>query len=271
MGERAATRYLDLLCGCLTRELFLDHEVRDVDLREWPGGREAVLPVLRSNGWRVVRPCGDAAVRAEGRDWPPTAETMVGAARLANVRWCAETALEEGVPGDFAECGVWRGGVVALLRGVLAAYDVTDRMVWGADSFEGLPVPDVDRFPEDEGYDWSHVGALKVGLEDVEVNLARYGLLDEQVRLLPGWFEDTLPSAPIEQLAVLRIDGDLYQSTMDALAALEPRVSPGGFVIIDDYHGWIPCRQAVDDYRATHDITSPMTTVDWTAVWWRKS
>ena len=76
--------------------------------------------------------------------------------------------------------------------------------------------------------------------------------------------------APIERLAVLRIDGDLYQSTMDALVALEPRVSPGGFVIIDDYHGWVPCRQAVDDYRAAHDITAEMTTVDWTAIWWRK-
>jgi O-methyltransferase len=110
-----------------------------------------------------------------------------------------------------------------------------------------------------------------VGREDVEANLARYGLLDEQVRLLPGWFEDTLPTAPIEQLALLRIDGDLYQSTMDALVALEPRVSPGGFVIIDDYHGWTPCRQAVDDYRAAHGISAPMTTVDWTAIWWRNA
>jgi O-methyltransferase len=271
MGERTAvTRYLDLLSGCLTRELFLDQEVRDVDLGDWPGGRDAVLPVLRSRGWRVVRPCGDVAVRAEGRDWPPAAETMVGSARLANVRWCAETALQEGIEGDFAECGVWRGGVVVLLRGVLAAYGSTDRAVWGADSFEGLPVPDVDRFPEDAGYDWSHVGALKVGLDDVEANLERYGLLDEQVRLLPGWFEDTLPSSPIEHLAVLRIDGDLYQSTMDALVALEPRVSAGGFVIIDDYHGWVPCRRAVDDYRTANGITASMTTVDWTAVWWRK-
>ena len=270
MSESAADRYLDLLAACLTRELFLDQEVRDVDLNEWPGGRDSVLPVLREHGWRVVRPCGDAAIRSEGRDWPPAAETMVGTARLANVRWCAEQALRDDVPGDFAECGVWRGGVLALMRGVLAAHDVTDRTVWGADSFEGLPVPDVDRFPADEGYDWSHVGVLKVDADAVRANLARYGLLDAQVQLLEGWFEDTLPGAPITQLAVLRIDGDLYQSTMDALTALEPRVSPGGFVIIDDYHGWIPCRQAVDDYRAANGITADMTTVDWTAVWWRK-
>jgi O-methyltransferase len=271
VGEpTAATRYLDLLSGCLTRELFLDQEVRDVDLREWPGGRNAVLSILRTHGWRLVRSSTDPAIRGEGRDWPPTAETMIGTARLANVRWCAETALHEEVPGDFAECGVWRGGVIALLRGVLAAYGVTDRVVWGADSFEGLPVPDTERFPQDEGYDWSHVSVLKVGVAEVEAALARYNLLDDQVRLLAGWFEDTLPSAPIEQLAVLRIDGDLYQSTMDALTALEPRVAPRGFVIIDDYHGWVPCRQAVDDYRDRNGITAPMETVDWTAVWWRK-
>jgi O-methyltransferase len=270
VSHSAGARYLDLLAQCLTRELFLDQEVRDVDLREWPGGREIVLPTLRANGWRVVRPCSDAAVRAEGRDWPPTAETMVGRVRLDNVRWCAETAIAEGVPGDFIECGVWRGGVLALLRGVLTAYGDTHRVVWGADSFEGLPVPDVDRYPADDGYDWSHVGVLKVGVDDVRANLERYGLLDAQVRLLPGWFEDTLPAAPIERLALLRIDGDLYQSTMDALTALEPKVAARGFVIIDDYHGWVPCRQAVDDYRTAHGIDAPMTTVDWTAIWWRK-
>jgi O-methyltransferase len=194
---------------------------------------------------------------------------MIGAQRLANVRWCAETALADGVPGDFAECGVWRGGVIALLRGILVARGVTDRTVWAADSFAGLPVPDPVRFPADDGYDWSHVDVLKVGADDVRANLARYGLLDDGVRFLEGWFEDTLPDAPIEQLALLRIDGDLYQSTMDALTALEPRVAPDGFVIIDDYHGWIPCRQAVDDYRAANGITAPMTTVDWTAVFWR--
>jgi O-methyltransferase len=269
--DGAGARYLSLLRACLTRDLFLDEEVRDVDLSEWPGGRDAVLPLLRERGWRVVRPGVEPGVRAEGKDWPPAAETMIGAVRLDNVVSCARTAIEEAVPGDFAECGIWRGGVVALLRAVLVAYGITDRTVWGADSFEGLPVPDTDRYPADDGYDWSAVAMLKVELAQVESNLARYGLLDNQVRLLPGWFEDTLPSAPIASLAVLRIDGDLYQSTMDVLRALEPKVSAGGFVIVDDYHGWEPCRRAVDDYRAANDITSPLTTVDWTAVWWRKT
>lgn len=235
-------RYLALLQRCLTRELFLDQDEPDVD------------PV----------------VRAEGRDWPPTAETMVGRARLEHVVACARAAIEDDVSGDFAECGIWRGGVVALLRATLAAYGDRTRQVWGADSFDGLPAPDPERYPADADYDWSGVDGLKVTIDDVRANLDRYGLLDERVHLLPGWFEDTLPNAPIERLSLLRVDGDLYQSTMDVLTALEPKVSDGGFVIIDDYNGWPPCRQAVDDYRGARGITAPLEPVDWVAVSWRK-
>jgi O-methyltransferase len=266
----AAARYLDLLTGCLTRELFLDEEVRDVDLSTWPGGRDAVLPTLRANGWRVVRRGAPEAERAEGRDWPPHAETMVGRRRLDHVRRCVEDVLERGVPGDLAECGVWRGGVLALMRACLEAHGDAERVVWGADSFEGLPVPDVERYPQDDGYDWSHVAALKVDRAAVERNLARYDLLDDRVRLLEGWFEDTLPTAPIERLAVLRLDGDLYQSTMDVLTALEPKVSPGGWVIVDDYYGWEPCRRAVEDHRTRHGITAPIEPIDWMGACWRK-
>jgi len=267
--EPAARAYLDLLRRCLTREAFLDQEWWDADLRDWPGGRDAVVPVLRDKGWRVVRR-GDPVARAEGRDWPPTAETMIGTARLDNVVRCCVRALRDDVPGDLIETGVWRGGTTILMRGVLEALGDRERCVWVADSFEGLPVPDAERYPADAGLDWSDVGVLKVGADAVRANFERYGLLDDRVRFLEGWFSDTLPGAPIERLAVLRLDGDLYQSTMDALVALEPRVSPGGFVIVDDYGGWEPCRAAVDDYRADRGITDTVHTVDWTGVWWCK-
>ena len=94
--------------------------------------------------------------------------------------------------------------------------------------------------------------------EEVRERFARYGLLDEQVRFLRGWFRDTLPSAPIERLALLRLDGDLYDSTYDTLAALYPRVSVGGYVIIDDYDAVDECREAVHDYlEATHTEARP--------------
>jgi O-methyltransferase len=269
-----AQRYLDLLCRCLTREAFLDQEWWDVRLDgavldDGRTAREALLPLLRANDWRLVRR-GDPVARAEGRDWPPTAETMIGTARLENVRRCCLAALQQGVPGDFMETGVWRGGATILMKGVLEVSGDLTRRVWVADSFEGLPVPD-ERYPADDGLDWSDVGVLKVDSAAVRANFARYDLLDDRVCLLEGWFEDTLPDAPVEQLAVLRLDGDLYQSTMDALDAMEPRVAAGGYVIVDDYGGWTPCRRAVDDYRASRGITATMHEVDWTGVWWQKT
>jgi O-methyltransferase len=263
-------RYVDLLMGCLTRELFLDEEMHDVDLGEWPGAVDDLRDVLRTNGWRLARRGGDPALRDDGNDWPPTAETMVGRQRLDDVRACVEHALADGVPGDLVETGVWRGGVTILMRGILEAWGDTSRTVWVADSFQGLPAPSDDH-PADAGHDWSDVAALKVSADDVRANFDRYGLLDEQVRFLEGWFCDTLPEAPIDQLAVLRLDGDLYQSTIDALEALYPKLSVGGYVIVDDYGGWEPCRKAVDDYRAANGITDEIVAVDWTGVHWRRS
>ena len=269
----AATRYLDLLARCLTRDLFLDEEVRNVDLRTWPGGEpDGLRDLLRSEGWRVVRRGADPDTRAVGRDWPPHAETMVGLARLANVRDLTVAALAGGVPGDLVETGVWRGGTTIFLRAILAALGDTNRTVWACDSFEGLPEADADRFPVDVPLRLHEHRELAVGLEAVKANFARYGLLDDQVRFVPGWFRDTLPklATELDAIAVLRLDGDMYESTIDALTHLEPLVAPGGFVIVDDYHGIEACRQAVGDHRAAHGITAPLHDVDWTAVWWRK-
>ena len=175
-----------------------------------------------------------------------------------------ERVIREEVPGDLIECGVWRGGAVVLMRAVLAAHDVTDRTVWAADSFQGLPPGTMaqDRRWRDFG------GSLAVGLDTVRANVAGYGLLDDQVRFLPGWFRDTLPSAPVEQLALLRLDGDLYESTMDTLAALHHKVSPGGFVVVDDWY-LDSCRAACEDFRAAHGITAPVEPIDWSGAFWQ--
>ena len=266
----ARDRYISLLQRCLTRELFLDEETHDVARAEFADViSDDLRSVMRTNGWRITRSGGDAVKRDDGNDWPPSAETMVGRKRLANVRACVESVLADEIPGDLIETGVWRGGVTILMRGILAAWGDTHRRVWVADSFQGLPVPDVEAFPADEGHDLSGVSALAVSSEQVKANFARYDLLDDQLQFLEGWFKDTLPTAPVEQLAVLRLDGDLYESTMDALDALYPKLSVGGYVIIDDYGAWEPCRAAVDEYRHTHAITDEIIEVDWAGIYWR--
>ncbi len=269
----ARERYIDLLMGCLTRELFLAEETHDVDLAAWPGPGtpDELRSTLGVEGWRLTRQGGDPTLRADGNDWPPAAETMIGRQRLADVRNCVEQVLAEGVPGDLVETGVWRGGVTILMRGILEAWEDRDRRVFVADSFEGLPPPDTERYPDDAGHDLSNLPILAVSAEEVQANFERYGLLDSRVWFLEGWFRDTLPVAPIDEIAVLRLDGDLYESTMDALVALYPKVSVGGYVIVDDYGAWEPCRRAVDDYRVEHGIADDIVEVDWTGIHWRRS
>ena len=108
-------------------------------------------------------------------------------------------------------------------------------------------------------------------MDRVRANFARYGLLDEQVHFLKGWFKDTLPIAPIERLAVARLDGDMYESTMDAIEALYPKLQPGGFLIMDDYGAVPACKQATEDYRERCGIREPIVPIDWTGVYWRKT
>jgi O-methyltransferase len=101
-------------------------------------------------------------------------------------------------------------------------------------------------------------------------NFERFDLLDDQVVFLKGWFKDTFPKAPIERLAVLRVDADLYASTMDALTLLHAKVSPGGYVIVDDYGALASAAQAVTDFRAKEGITAEIHKIDWTGIYWQK-
>lgn len=212
-----------------------------------------------------------AVLRRDGRDWPDFAHSMIGLDRLRHLRACAETALRENIPGDFIETGVWRGGACIMLRGVLEAYGDTSRRVWVADSFAGLPKPNPEKYPADAGDTLHAFTQLAISLEQVQENFRRYGLLDQQVKFLKGLFSNTLATAPVNQLAVLRLDGDMYESTMDALTALYPKLASGGFCVIDDYGAIKACRQAVNDYRAMQGIDAPISMIDWTGAWWRKA
>jgi O-methyltransferase len=222
-------------------------------------------------GLKRLAPSFDPAKRVDGRDWPKDGESMIGLRALDNIQQCAVDVINSNVPGDFIETGVWRGGACIFMRGIVAAYQ-SNRTVWVADSFRGLPKPDTAKYPadKDDGH-WAFSGELAISLEQVQSNFRRYGLLDDQVKFLRGWFKDTLPSAPIKQLALMRLDGDLYESTMDSLTALYPKLSVGGYVIIDDYNALAPCKEAVDTYRERNGITDPILEVDWSRVYWKRT
>lgn len=208
--------------------------------------------------------------RTSGKWWPAGAVSMIGQKRMDNIQHCVESTLRDGIPGDLIETGVWRGGATIFMRAILKAHGVTDRTVWVADSFEGLPKPNDALYPADAGDKHYLVPDLAISLEQVQANFRHYDLLDDQVKFLKGWFKDTLPKAPFTSLAVARLDGDLYESTMDALSALQPRVSKGGFIIIDDYHVVPACKKAVHDYLATHGLKPLIQEIDGMGVFWRK-
>jgi O-methyltransferase len=229
---------------------------------------ELACAALRKRDWEIVRRAPHALVEA-GHVRPLSGETMVGRARLDNLQECIEHVVDAGVPGDLIETGVWRGGASIFMRGVLRALEVTDRSVWVADSFRGLPPPSAD-VPADAGDEHHLVPELAVSVETVRENFRRYGLLDDRVVFLEGWFRDTLPALGAERWAIIRLDGDMYESTMDALESLYPRLSAGGFVIVDD--GALPaCRAAVDDFRGRNAITEPLQAIDWTGLFWQRS
>lgn len=192
------------------------------------------------------------------------AHTLIGMERLNQLQAAVETVLEENVPGDFIETGVLRGGACIFMRALLKAYGDTQRRVWVADSFQGFPERQTGRRESLEVEPWA------ASLEAVQQAFVNYELLDEQVQFLPGWFCDSLPQAPITTLSILRLDGDLYISTRDALQHLYPKVAVGGYVIIDDYYAFDECRAAVREYRKAHGIQTALVRVDPVCVYWRK-
>jgi len=229
----------------------------------------AHLQAVRHEGNLVLWPVEGTEALYDPRHISQHTHTMIGRLRLDHLHHCLDVIRQNNIPGDVIETGVWWGGATVFMRGYWAAHGITDRAVWVADSFAGVPEPSV---AEDIGYDLSATKepALAIDQGRVEALFARYDLLDDQVKFLPGWFRDTLPAAPIERLALIRLDGDLYESTFDALDALYDRLVPGGFLVVDDYGALPPCRRAIDDFRAQRGITAPMEMIDWTGCAWRK-
>jgi O-methyltransferase len=212
-------------------------------------------------------------VRAEGPveavgEPPADMSTMIAPERMRNLRRCVETVIHDRVPGDLIETGVWRGGACIYMRGILVAHDEA-RGVWAADSFAGMPELSDAVDISDERLGHLEAAWFKVSKEDVRANFAEYGLLDDDVHLVEGRFRDTLPGLQ-GPWAIVRLDANTYEATMDGLRYLYPSLSPGGFVIVDDYGTFAACRRAVEEYRREHGITEALEWIDETEVCWRR-
>jgi O-methyltransferase len=271
--------YLDLIKRSLTGALAEDNDTILGGARVSPDA-----PLTKKAGHAVGRFAGrfgleiafkrpyDAKQREQGQDWPSRAESMIGLKRMDNIQQCIATIIAEDVPGDFIETGVWRGGACIFMRANLKAWGDTGRKVWVADSFEGLPPPNASKYAADAGDKLHQYSGLAVGVNQVKHNFERYGLLDDQVEFLVGWFKDTLPTAPIGQLALARLDGDMYESTIQAIESVYPKLSSGGFLIIDDFGSHASqAGQAIHDYRKAQGITEEIVAIDDFGAYWRKA
>lgn len=207
-------------------------------------------------------------------------------------------AIASGVPGDFVECGTYTGGTAVIMLEALKRYLKRNpgRVVdfWGADSFQGLPPPvesdqqnvlveaNQERMDNVVSGIVGKGGAFRTSKEALMENLKKNKVYEPDhpaagttVHILEGWFIDTLPSADIKSISFLRLDGDLYVSTIQPLEILWDKLSVGGFIYVDDYGSFQGCRNAVNEFRKKRNITTPMVQIEerddkFEAVWWQK-
>jgi len=202
-----------------------------------------------------------------GTYWPQKAFSMIGIKRMNNINFCIEEIKKNNIKGDFLEAGVWRGGAAIFMAHLNKLYNM-NRKVYVADSFEGLPAPE-DKFPDDKGDIHHTIKMLSISMEEVKNNFNEFNLLDDNIKFIKGYFQNSLKNTSVESLSLLRVDADMYSGTYSVLENLYDKVNKGGFIIIDDYiHG--PCRNAVTNFRNKNNITSEIKKIDHTGVYWIK-
>jgi hypothetical protein len=199
---------------------------------------------------------GDLAVMRQVKPY-----TMTSKERVWAVINAARYVVRRGIPGDFVECGVWRGGSTMAAALTFLGEDDTDRTLWLYDTYEGMSAPTAEdrktgsSEPAELQFRKTQTGADRAAwcdasIEDVQANLALTGYPSERLRFVKGKVEDTLPEVAPQNVALLRLDTDWYASTKVELETLWDRLSPGGVLILDDYGSWEGARLAVDEFFA---------------------
>lgn len=210
--------------------------------------------------------------------------TVVSDERVSWTLTLTDLVLRRAIAGDIIETGTFRGGTTIAILFALADR-APEKAVWAADSFQGLPVS----VAQDQKCDRRNNGGKACDIRSAgtfmstrgtfESNLWRFAVNRTRLRVVEGWFSQTLPTSGMRRrgLSFIRADGDLYMSTRDALRALYPLLRPGGVIYIDDYGSFGGCGKAVDEFRDEHNISSPLHEI-WEdnhsffeAVWWTKA
>ncbi len=256
-SSRPKEAYLELLKSLLLGSAFKKME------------RSVRCSLAKSKGEVVANDYNSA--RSVGTDWPYLGITMTGEVRLDILKNLLEDIISKKIPGVFLEAGVWRGGTVAYAKAIFIVNGQADRPVISCDSYSGLPPGNPEYYANDLG--WDGVPYLSVHDEFVASSLNHYGLLDDKVYFAKGYFNDTMPhlKKQVNTISILRLDGDIYQSTVDVLYHLYDKVSIGGYVIIDDFYGF-PARGAVEDFVSAHSLSKEVVFVkiDQFSIYWEK-
>ncbi len=200
--------------------------------------------------------------------------TMTSPERIFAAANAARYVADAAIPGAIVECGVWRGGSSMAMALALQERGAGDRELHLFDTFEGMSAPtaqdkDLRGLPAQETFDRNRTGEDRAAwciadLDDVRRNLARTGYDASLLHFVKGKVEETLPASAPDEIAVLRLDTDWYESTRHELETLYPRLAPGGVLILDDYGHWQGSRQAVDEYLAAHGVTLLLNRIDYT-------
>lgn len=212
----------------------------------------------------------DLGSREKGNDWTYLGYTMTGIARLINLHDLLQDAFQNKVKGDYMETGVWHGGSSIFARGVMRVYNESHRRSFVCDSFMGLPPG--DRNLDQGDLNWDNWPYLAVSSESVALHFRESGMTDSNVIFVKGFFSDTMKalSPKVQSLAVMRLDGDMYESTVDVLYHFYDKLSVGGYVIVDDWFGF-PAKTACEDFFKVHGMNVTIVPIDNLPVYWQKT
>jgi len=255
-NEHALFAYFELMKSLLTATAYNNAEL-------------GLNPIL---GEKKIRATGfNSTAREMGNDWTFMGATMTGWKRLDNIRNLLQDVIKNNVTGDFIETGVWRGGASVFARAVITAYgEAENRVSYVCDSFAGLPPG--ERNLDKADANWDNTPYLEVPLEIVTNNFIKYGMLDSNVVFAKGFFNETMPalSKEIKNLAIMRLDGDMYESTVDVLYTLYDKLSIGGYLIMDDWTNF-PSKIACEDFFKVHGINPEIIPIDDLSAYWKKT